>query len=186
MTTSDRKALQRDLKNPIDLFTLIVNNNPIGVSNQMEAWGWQYTSAESKEQMIGELMKAYNAGGQARDQALALVSKVKYKFGVFPKGYDEAITGKQAPQRLESTDGTTSGTSGDWFTEMDWGGIIAAIFGGIGSVTNSGSGSGNGSTPISSEPSTEDKQSQGMNPQWIVVGVVAIVLIVVLAIVLRK
>lgn len=189
MTTSERKALQRDLSNPQHLFTLIVENNPEGVSNQMQSWGWSYSDS-SPEQMIEELMKAWNSGGQVRQQAIKLVSNVQYRFGVFPSGFDQVITG-QAPQpMLQTTDG--QGAEGNWYSDIDWGGIIGAI-GGI--VTDATGGGSNGWTPEgpNSTPGAapgvddaEDSEGSKKTMQWVAVGAAVLIIIVALVIAMRK
>jgi hypothetical protein len=179
MTVSERKALKRDMKNPLHLFTIIAENNPVGLSEQFQSWGWTY-SGSTKEQMVAELMKAYNAGGQARDQALTIVRHVKYQFGVLGPEMDLAFTGEVQPLMQQSSNGT--GESSAWYSDVDWGGIIDSVFTGVGQFTGGGSEPAPGPTPGPS-PQTE---TTSINPQWIIVGVVAIVLIAVIALVMRK
>lgn len=183
MTTSEKKALQRDLSNPQHLFTLIVENNPEGVSNQMQSWGWSYSDS-TPEQMIAELMKAWNSGGQVRQQAIKLVSNVQYRFGVFPAGFDQVITGQAPAPMLQTTDG--QGAEGNWYSEIDWGGIIGAI-GGIVTDATSGGGSSDSPapapTPTPGEGSGEDSKK---TMQWVAVGAAVLIIIVALVIAMRK
>ena len=183
MTTSERKALRRDLNNPLDLFTIIVENNPEGVSNQMQSWGLTQSDS-SPEQMISELVRAYNAGGQIRAQSLSIVRNVQYRYGVLPAGFDEAITGKPAPPQLKSTDG--QGTDQNWYSDVNWGGIIDSIFAGVGSVTGNGSGdSGSGSVYVPDTPAPGEATTS-INPQWLAVGLAVVVVIVAVIIAMRK
>ena len=175
----------RDLNNPVDLFTLIVENNPEGVSNQMQSWGLTQSDS-TPEQMVSELVRAYNAGGQIKAQSLAIVRNVQYKFGVLPAGYDEAITGQQAPPKMLTTDG--QGSDQNWYADIDFGGIIDSIFGGVAAVTGGGSGTGSNGGPAGTNeyPAPEQAPSTGINPQWIAVGVAGVVVIVAVIIAMRK
>jgi hypothetical protein len=182
MTSSEKKALQRDLKKPVHLFTLIVENNPEGVSNQMQSWGWTYSDS-TKEQMVTELMRAWNAGGADRQKALRLVKNVQYRYGVFPAGFDQVITGQPAPPKMLTTDG--QGSDQNWYSEMDWGGIIDSIFGGVQGVIND---DGATTPPANTPPADggEEAAKQPFNMQWIAVGGAVLVLIVALVIAMRK
>jgi hypothetical protein len=183
MTTSEKKALKRDLNNPVDLFTLIVENNPEGVSNQMQSWGLTQSDS-TPSQMVSELVRAYNAGGQIRAQSLSIVRNVQYRFGVLPAGYDEAITGQALQPQKRTTDGTETDQS--WYSEMDWGGIIDSIFGGVSAITGrGGSGSGSGSGTGGAPPAPV-APSTGINPQWLAVGAAVVIVIVALVIAMRK
>ena len=182
MTTSERKALQRDLANPQHLFTLIVENNPEGVSNQMQSWGWSYADS-TPEQMIEELMKAWNKGGQVRQQALKLVSNVQYRFGVFPSGFDQVITGTAPQPKLQTTDG--QGAEGNWYSEIDWGSIIGAVGGIVTDVT----GGGNDDTPAPAPgpaPDSGREEDSSKTMQWVAVGAAVLVIIVALVVAMRK
>lgn len=182
MTTSEKKALRRDLNNPVDLFTLIVENNPEGVSNQMQSWGLTQSDS-TPAQMVSELVRAYNAGGQIRAQSLSIVRNVQYRFGVLPEGYDEAITG-QPLQTQHTTDG--SGSDQNWYADIDFGGIIDSIFGGVAAITGrGGSGSGSGSS-TGGVPPAPVAPSTGINPQWLAVGAAVVIVIVALVIAMRK
>jgi hypothetical protein len=186
MTDSEQKALKHDLNNPVDLFTLIVENNPSGVSNQMQSWGLTQSDS-TPDQMISELVRAYNAGGPIKAQSLAIVRNVQYRFGVFPAGYDEAITGQQAPPKMLTTDG--QGSDQNWYADIDFGGIIDSIFGGVAAVTGSGSGNSSGGNNYGANgytPTPGEAPSTGINPQWIAVGVAGAVLIVAVIIAMRK
>lgn len=180
MTTSEQKALKRDLSNPLHLFTIIVENNPEGVSNQMQSWGLTYSSS-TPDEMIKELVKAYNAGGAIKAGALQLVRNVKYKYGVLPAGFDQAITGQAPPPKMLTTDG--QGSDQSWYSEMDWGGIIDSIFGGVDKLTDKPSTPPSTTAPPITEPSGA---GAGINPQWFAVGGAVLVVILALFIAMRK
>lgn len=183
MTTSERSALRRDLQNPADLFTLVAENNPEGLSNQFQAWGFTYGSSSPSE-MVGELMKMWNAGGEMQEKALRLVGGVQYRYNVLPAWMDEVITGNTAPQ-LRSTTGTAEDQT--WYSEMDWGGIIDSIFGGIAQFTGGQEDNGNvGTSPVDPyQPGTNTAQN-GQMVQWIAIGAAVLVIIVALFIAMRK
>lgn len=184
MTLSEKKALRRDMSNPLHFFTIIVENNPEGVSNQMQAWGLTYSDSKP-EQMVAELVKAYNAGGQIKAQSLAIVRNVKYKFGVLPAGFDEAITGQAPPPKMLNTNGQESGQN--WYTEMDWGRIIDVIFTGVASVTGGGTTPAPGPAPGPAQgPAPGPGGPAEFNPQWIAVGVAVVVVIMAFFIAMRK
>lgn len=179
MTTSEKKALRRDMQNPLDLFTLIVENNQEAVSNNMQTWGWTYGSS-TKEQLVSKLMDAWNAGGQIRQQALGLVSTVPYRFGVFQPGFDEAITGQPEPPRLKSTEGTAEDQN--WYSDINWGEIIGSVFGGVSGVIQSTQGPQPQPAPA---PGTVTVQGSG-NFDYIVIGVAAIAIAFAVFLAVRK
>lgn len=180
MTKAEQAALRRDMKSPQDLFTLVAENNTVALSNAFMTWGYNY-STSSPQQMINELTRMYNAGGQARQQALALAGGVKYRFGVFPKGYDEAILGSNMPPRRHelSTDGGGD-SSGEWYADMDWGGIISSILGGTSAIIDST----NTDTTIITETTdgTPDAMPTNNTMMYVIIGgAAAIILIAILA-----
>jgi len=182
MTTSERKALQRDLKDPVHFFTLVAENNPKGLSNQFQSWGITYGSSD-KQQMVAELMKLWNSGTEGKRKAISLIKGVQYKYHVLPTGFDEIITGTVPPPLMQTTDG--QGADQNWYADIDWGGIIDAIFGGVQGIVGSGQApSTGGGTPPPAAGSGEDKSA--FNMQWVAVGAAAIILIIALVIALRK
>lgn len=180
MTASEKAALRRDLNSPLHLFTIVVENNTEGVSNQMQTWGLTQTDSTA-QQMVSELVRAYNAGGQVKAQALGLIRNVKYKYGVLPAGFDEAITGRPAPPQMRTTDG--QGSDQSWYSEMDWGGIIDSIFGGINTTIGN---TGNGGSTTPPPAGDQDKPTTGINAQWLAVGAAVLVVIVAIVIAMRE
>jgi hypothetical protein len=182
MTTSEKKALQRDLKDPVHFFTLLAENNPEGLSNQFQSWGITYGSSD-QQQMVAELMKMWNSGNEGKRKALKLVSGVQYKFGIFPAEFDMAITGQTPPPAFRTTDG--QGEETNWYSDIDWGGIIDSVFTGVGNLTGSDQPSGGPSTPPAGGSGSGEEKA-AFNMQWIAVGAAALILIVALFIALRK
>lgn len=183
MTTIERNALKRDLKTPEDLFTLVAENNASALSNAFQAWGYSY-SASSPREMVNELVRMYEAGGQPRTQAIALVGGVSYRFGVFPAGFDEVITGQSPPPALKSTDGGGD-TSGEWYTDMNWSGIIDSIFGGVSNLTGGGNDSGyrpSGPGPAPTpNPNPGPADYMGMDTTtWAIIAVGVVIALVLL------
>jgi hypothetical protein len=185
MTTAEQKQLQKDLSNPVHLFTLIVENNPSAVSNAFQTWGYNYSDS-TNDQMVSELVRMYQAGGTTAEKALKLAS-VPYQFNVFPAGFDQAITGQQAPPQMRTTDGT--GGDEAWYSNINWGDIIEIIFAGVITVTGRGGGNGSGSgsgagngggTPPPPPPPS------GISTQYIVIGVAGILIIGALFFAMKK
>jgi len=184
MTTSEKKALQRDLKDPLHFFTLVAENNPEGLSNQFQAWGITYAGSD-KQQMIAELMRMWQSGLEGKKKAMKLVSGVQYKQGVFPPDFDVVITGQAPPPAMLTTDG--QGQETNWYSEVDWGQIgrgVSDVIGAIGdAVSGGGPVQGGGPTP---PPAAAPAQQSGFNMQWIAVGAAALILVIALVIAMRK
>jgi len=178
MTKAEKAALRNDMRSPEDLFTLVAENNPVALSNAFQSWGYTYSDS-SVNQMITELVRMYNAGGQPRQQAMQLAGSVPYQFGVFPSGYDEAILGGKMPARPKSSDG--GGNSGDtWYSDINWGDVIGEIFGGVSGVIDSAQ----GQPGASSQPVTDvtdgvpDTMPDNNTMMYVIIGGVALLIVV--------
>jgi hypothetical protein len=178
MTKAEKATLQRDMRSPEDLFTLVAENNPVALSNAFQSWGYTY-SGSSVNQMITELVRMYNAGGQPRQQAMQLAGSVPYQFGVFPIGYDEAILGGKTPARPKSSDG--GGNSGDtWYSDINWGDVIGEIFGGVSGIIGATRGQpGAGTQPVTDvTDDVPDTIPNNNTMMYVIIGGVALLIVV--------
>ena len=177
MTKAEKAALRSDMRSPEDLFTLVAENNPVALSNAFQSWGYTYSDS-SVNQMITELVRMYNAGGQPRQQAMQLAGSVPYQFGVFPSGYDEAILGGRMPARPKSSDGV--GNSSDtWYSDINWGDVIGEIFGGVSGIIGATQGQTSGTQPVTDvTDGVPDTMPNNNTMLYVIIGGVALMILV--------